>query len=48
LVKNKCIKIKHGNKLNQEDKAELGLVDNFEYGNFENLTSKKCLKSGGT
>jgi len=21
---------------------------NFEYGNFENLTSKECLKCGGT
>ena len=25
----------------------LGLVDNFEYSYFKNLTSKKCLKSGG-
>ena len=23
-----------------------GFVDNFEYGNFKNLTSKKCPKSG--
>ncbi len=28
------------------DVRRMGLVDNFEYGNFENLTLKKFLESG--